>query len=267
MGMASTIKKTFASALAGAFLFSSLPFFSVFAKSDEHPREKLASFSTYFSETDKGRCANIALAAARIDGIALQPYGDFSFNACVGERTAEKGYKQAKIIVNGEYVLGVGGGVCQVSTTLYNLALLAGLTVAEFHPHSLCVGYVAPSRDAMVSSESDLKLFNPLAETVYLSVVVSKGAITATAYGKKDGFKREIECKELERTPPPAPEIKDGEKDEILRYGKDGVKSECYLKTYQNGVLVSVKRLRIDKYLPTRGIIIKKTEKPTKNLP
>ena len=90
------MKKTFASALAGAFLFSSLPFFSVFAKSDEHPREKLAAFSTYFSETDKGRCANIALAAARIDGIALQPYGEFSFNACVGERTAEKGYKQAK---------------------------------------------------------------------------------------------------------------------------------------------------------------------------
>ena len=267
MGMASTIKKTFASALAGAFLFSSLPFFSVFAKSDEHPREKLAAFSTYFSETDKGRCANIALAAARIDGIALQPYGEFSFNACVGERTAEKGYKQAKIIVNGEYVLGVGGGVCQVSTTLYNLAVLSGLTVTEFHPHSLCVGYVSPSRDAMVSSASDLKLFNPYAETVYLSVVVSKGAITATAYGKQDGYKREMECKELETMPPPPPEIKYGEKDEIVRYGKDGVKSECYLKTYRNGVLLSVKRLRVDNYLPTRGIIIKKTEKPTKNLP
>ena len=267
MGIVGIRKQTLAFALAGAFFFASFPFFSVFAKADEHPREKLASFTTYFSENDGGRCANIALATARIDGIALQPYGELSFNACVGERTAEKGYKQAKIIVGGEYVLGIGGGVCQVSTTLYNLALLSGLSVTEFHPHSLCVGYVAPSRDAMVSSASDLKLFNPRPETVYLSAVVTKGAITMTAYGKKDAFKREIECKELEKTPPPPPEIKSGEKDEIVRYGKEGVKSEAYLKTYQNGVLVSTKRLRVDCYLPIRGIIIKKTEKPTKKLP
>ena len=76
--------------------------------------EKISSYTTYYNANDRGRCENIAIAAELINGATLQPYGEFSFNKTVGRRTQEAGFRQAKIIVNGEYVLGVGGGVCQV---------------------------------------------------------------------------------------------------------------------------------------------------------
>jgi vancomycin resistance protein YoaR len=189
----------------------------------------------------------------------VQPYGEFSFNATVGRRTAEAGFQQAKIILNGEYVLGVGGGVCQVSTTLYNAALKAGLTVTEFHPHSLQVGYVEPSRDAMVSSQSDLKFYNPYAHAVHLSATVFDGGIKINFYGKNGGDRYEIVSQTLEKLPPPAPIVKFGEKEEILRAEKEGVKSQAFLERYRGGRLLSRKRLRTDEYRPIQGIVAKKT--------
>lgn len=243
-----------AACLWAAFFFWNFPFFTCFAQAD-HPKEKLFSFTTYFNTNDGGRCENIALAAARIDGLALQPYGEFSFNAVVGKRTEENGFKQAKIISQGEFVLGVGGGVCQVSTTLYNAALLSGLTVTEHHPHSLAVAYVSPSRDAMVSSGSDLKLFNPLDETVYFSARVGDGSLTVTLRGKRTELTYELESKTLAAVPvlPPVETLNEKE----VREGRDGIKSEAYLKTYQNGVLIGVRRLRTDVYAPVRGKILK----------
>ena len=227
----------------------------------EHPREKLGAYTTYFSEKDGGRCRNIALAAERIDGVALQPYGELSFNALVGKRTRENGFFEAKIIAGGEFVVGVGGGVCQVSTTLYNAALLSGLAVVEVHPHSLAVGYAPPSRDAMVSSESDLKLFNPFDETVYFSVKTGNGAITVTVRGEKTGRSYDIESRTVAYIPPPPPEeVTDGK---LIREGRDGVKSEAYLERYQGDKLVERKRLRTDEYRPIQGIIVKKVGEPT----
>ena len=254
-------KKTlqyFASALAGAyFLFFTVVIcgFSVEKRvfADFHPREKLASYTTYFSQNDGGRCENIRLAAASLDGIALQPYGELSFNAAVGPRTAKNGYKTAKIILQGEFVDGVGGGVCQVSTTLYNAALLSGLTVLESYAHSLRVGYVPPSRDAMVSSRSDLRLYNPTTETVYLATAVGDGYLRIAFYGKHTDFSYEIESRTLAEISPPDQPTADGKKVEYLRPPVSGLKSEAYLKTYQSGVLISVKRIRQDVYAPQAG--------------
>lgn len=247
-------KKQFAAAaLLGAVLFCALPVVPCRAEC-RHEREKLSAYTTYFNEKDGGRCQNIELAAEKIDGIALQPYGELSFNALVGKRTKENGYQEAKIIAGGQFVLGVGGGVCQVSTTLYNAALLSGLSVTEHHPHSLAVGYVPPSRDAMVSSESDLKLFNPFSETVYFSARVTGGAITVTVRGAKTGLTYAIESKTLAYLPPEPPE--ETTESALVREGRDGLKSEAYLKTYQGGSLISVKRLRADAYAPVRGKIL-----------
>lgn len=228
--------------------------------------ELLSSYTTYFNENDRGRCENIAIAAALIDGITVQAYGDFSFNQTVGRRTKEFGFKQAKIIVNGEYVLGVGGGVCQVSTTLYNAALKSGLEATEVRPHSLCVSYVPPSRDAMVSSSSDLKLFNPLPHAVRIKTKVFKGGLKIAFYGKNEGYRYEITSRVLAEIPPPPPIIKDGEKEEILRSPKNGVKSEAYLEKYQGEQLLSRFRLRQDEYRPTQAILVKKNQAETKNL-
>lgn len=225
--------------------------------------DRIGGYTTYYSEKDVGRCANIAIAAALVDGITLQPYGEFSFNATVGRRTEEAGFQQAKIIANGEYVLGVGGGVCQVSTTLYNAALKAGLTVTEFHAHSLRVGYVEPSRDAMVSSHCDLKLFNPKNSAVYLSAKTFNGGIKVSFYGKDDGDRYEIISKTLATLPPPLPIVKTGDKEEILREEKWGVQSEAYIERYKGGVLLSRKRLRKDEYRPVQAIVAKKIAETT----
>lgn len=256
----------FASAFAGAyFLFSALGFVAMTrgdvrqVKGEEHARETLCAYTTYFNQNEQGRCENIRLAAARLDGIALQPYGEFSFNGTVGARTEENGYRPAKVIVSGEFVDGVGGGVCQVSTTLYNAALLSGLIATEYHAHSMRVGYVPPSRDAMVTEFSDLKLYNPHSETVYISSQVGAGWLRFTLRGKATETEYSIESRSLGEIPPPEPLIEAGERDEIIRFGQAGMRSEAYLKTYEKGVLVSVRRLRSDEYAPQRGVIRKKS--------
>ena len=266
-------KKNRAKRVAAAFSFflfftlSFLPFFGGFfiVSAEENGGNKwelLSSFTTYFNENDGGRCENIRIAAELIDGVTVQAFGDFSFNQTVGKRTAELGFQKAKIIINGEYKLGVGGGVCQVSTTLYNAALKSGLEITEFHPHSLCVSYVDPSRDAMVSTSSDLRFFNPYAHAVKLKVQWLKGGIKIAFYGKNEGYRYEITSQILEKIPPPPPVIKEGEKEEILRSPKNGVKSEAYLERYVGERLVSRKRLRTDEYRPVQGIIVKKIDNP-----
>lgn len=239
-----------------------------FAQTSENPYgwEKMTSYTTYFNEEDRDRCQNIKIAASLIDGVAIQAYGEFSFNATVGKRTEEAGFKQAKIIVNGEYVSGVGGGVCQVSTTLYNAALKAGLSVTEFHPHSLRVSYVAPSRDAMVSTGSDLCFFNPHAFSVYLSAKVFDGGVRVAFYGKNEGYRYEIISKILSEISPPEPIVKEGEADEIIRSPKNGARSEAYIECYKGTQLLSRKRLRVDEYRPIQGIIGKKIVKQTNKM-
>ena len=242
------------------FLFTL--FSAVKTASAETKWEKISSYTTYFNENDRGRCENIAIAAELISGITVQPYGEFSFNQTVGKRTEEAGFQKAKIIQNGEYVLGTGGGVCQVSTTLYNAALKSGLTVTEFHPHSLQVSYVPPSRDAMVSTQSDLCFINPHSFPVRLIADVFEGGVRVSFSGKKDACRYEIVSQVLSETPPPTPIVKEGEREEILRSPKNGVKSEAYLERYVGDKLVSRKRLRTDEYRPVQGIIVKKIDNP-----
>ena len=172
--------------LIGAiFCFLFLPFSCLSAQA--YAFEIISSYTTYYDAQETSRSQNIMIAAGLIDGVTIQPYGEFSFNQTVGRRTQEAGFKQAKIIVGGEYVLGVGGGVCQVSTTVYNAALKSGLTVTEFHPHSLQVGYVAPSRDAMVSTQSDLRFHNPHPFPVRLETTAKDGRLQVRFLGERDG--------------------------------------------------------------------------------
>ena len=247
----------FAGACFMAFLGGLPAFFSFASAKNPFQWKKMSSYTTYYNQNDGGRCENIAIAASLIDGVTLQAYGEFSFNKTVGRRTEEAGFRQAKIIVNGEYVSGVGGGVCQVSTTLYNAALKCGLTVTEFHPHTLLVAYVSPSRDAMVSSESDLQLYNPYDFSVYLSAEVFDGGVRVSFFGKTvDRY--ELVSHTLAEIPPPAPIVKEGDNEGVLRPPKSGVKSELFIERYRGDTLLSRKRLRADEYRPIQGIIVKK---------
>ena len=222
----------------------------------------LSTFTTFFDNSNLPRVHNITLAASRIAGCVLNPSEEFSFNACVGERTVENGFDTASIILDGEFVPGVGGGVCQASSTLFCAALRAGLSIKESHPHSLPIAYIPPSLDAMVSSFCDLKFSNPYPFPVYLNAKVKKGSVTFTIYGMPDGKKYETESVVLSRITPPEAEIIEGERG-VLRNEKEGVMSESYLLVYDNsGNLLSRTRIRRDCYAAIRGKVGSLPEEP-----
>jgi len=113
--------------------------------------QHIGNYVTYFNSNNKSRTHNISLAAKAIDNHVVFPNEVFSFNKVVGMRSTEKGYKRAPIIVRGELSEGVGGGICQVSSTLYNAVDRAGLKIVERYSHSRHVSYVPAKRDATVS--------------------------------------------------------------------------------------------------------------------
>lgn len=119
------------------------------------------AFTTRFDENAAARASNIALAAGKIRGTILKPGDEFSFNNIVGERTPQAGFLPAPVLTPGGREVAVGGGVCQVASTLYNAALLAGLEITRRTAHSSVVPYLAAGRDATVAEFKDLRFVNP----------------------------------------------------------------------------------------------------------
>ena len=143
----------------------------------------LGQFSTSFNEYSS-RGTNIYIAAKSTSDILIMPGDTFSYNKSTGARTWSNGYKTAKVIVNGKYVNGEGGGVCQVSTTIYNAALISGLEIQEVHNHTYPSHYVPKGRDAAVSyGYIDFKFKNNFAHPIYIKNIVSNGSITTKIYG------------------------------------------------------------------------------------
>lgn len=141
----------------------------------------LASFNTIILDSESNRVSNIRLAAQKINGYILKPGETFSFNEVVGKRNYENGYKKSRILVNGKGDEGVGGGICQLSSTLYNAAEKSGLEIIERHSHSGEVSYVPRGRDAAVSyGYKDLKFKNINSYPVKLSVSVKNGKVYAS---------------------------------------------------------------------------------------
>ncbi len=199
-------------------------------------------------------------AAKAINGTILDAGEEFSFNDTVGKRSEQRGYKNAKIISDGNFVEGVGGGVCQVSTTLYNAALLSGLTVTEYHPHTLAVSYVKSSFDAMVSYGScDLKFKNTTDSPVYIRAACNSGELTVTVYGKKLDCVYERESVVDQTIKPKILKTLDQSLSEgeyvVVTHPKDGVKSCGYLIKKQNGKVVWRKLIRKDSYKAVDGVI------------
>lgn len=117
----------------------------------EISQKRLGSYVTRYQMGNKGRAHNIVLSAQAINGKVIFPGEIFSFNEIVGERTKERGYQKAQVIVQGEFAEDIGGGICQVSSTLFNAADLQGIQIIERYTHSRSVPYVPPGRDATVS--------------------------------------------------------------------------------------------------------------------
>jgi len=144
----------------------------------------LGEYTTKFKASNVKRSENIRLGAAMVDGTIIAPGDVFSFNETVGPRTPERGFLEADIILNSELVPGIGGGICQVSTTLYNAALLSDLEIVSRVNHSLPISYVPLGRDATVSYGAiDLKIRNNTGHHVLLKARVDKDTVTFKVFG------------------------------------------------------------------------------------
>jgi len=147
----------------------------------------IAQYSTHFDSTQVNRTENIRLAAKALDGKLLAPGERFSFNGSVGERTNEAGYKEALIIEGNTFIPGLGGGVCQVSSTLYNAVLLAQLEILERHRHTLPITYVPPGQDATVAYPVlDFKFRNSTDAYLLIRSFVDENTLTFQLYKKLD---------------------------------------------------------------------------------
>lgn len=221
----------------------------------------IGKFTTSFDNSGENRRYNIALAAKRINGVFIESGEAFSFNKVVGERTEKNGFKNAKIIEEGKFTEGIGGGVCQVSTTVYNAAINAGLRIKEYHPHSLAVSYVKPSFDAMVSyGYADLKIVNPTKNPFYIKAYVKNSSVTVEFYGENSGYTYKRVSVVTETVEPPEEEIKEDDgtyglksgEEKVISYPKSGIKSEAYIYKYKGNKLVAKTLLRKDFYKPVR---------------
>lgn len=146
---------------------------------EEIMQKKLGAYTTFYNPTNEERSTNIALSAEAIHGTVVFPGEVFSFNETVGERTEEKGYKRAPVIVQGEFAEDIGGGICQVSSTLFNAVDLHGIEMVERFTHSRSVPYVPPGRDATVSWWGpDFSFKNLYNEPIVLVAQAKNGILT-----------------------------------------------------------------------------------------
>jgi vancomycin resistance protein YoaR len=164
----------------------------------------LSSYKTTFNANNQARVQNIKLASEKLNGIILKPEEELSFNEAVGNRDYDSGYEKAPVFIKDRIELDVGGGVCQVSTTLYNAALLADMHIVERSGHSMPVGYVPPGRDATVVYDSiDLKFKNTTDGNVLILTNVSKSDLSIKFYSSNPLDKEiSIESKLLKKHPP-----------------------------------------------------------------
>lgn len=172
---------------------------------------KITTAVTDASSSSSNRITNIKLALKAMDGLRLDPGEKFSFNELLGERTKAKGYKEAGVINNGMMDQGVGGGICQVSTTLFNAVAKADLKITERHPHSRPSTYVDLGKDAAVNwPNQDFCFVNNTDTPIYISAKwTSKKKVSISIYGKKlaDGMSIKITSKQTATVDPGDPKI------------------------------------------------------------
>lgn len=147
------------------------------------PLELIGSYSTPLLDKSPNRMTNVKLAVEKINGYELKPQQVFSFNQVVGPRTKERGFKEAIVFEGGKMVKDVGGGICQVSSTLYQAALSAGLKVTESHRHSLPVRYIAQGKDAtVVYGIKDLKFVNNTPDKLLIESLLTDNKVLVRIY-------------------------------------------------------------------------------------
>ena len=221
----------------------------------------LGKYATSYATSSKNRSDNVELAAKRIDGIILMPNEEFSYNSVVGKRTAENGFKEAPVFENGETVQGMGGGVCQVSSTLYSAVLYADLPVLERQNHSMTVSYVPKGQDATVAYGSiDFRFKNNTKGPIKISAKTGGKTVEMSIWGAKPEKEKKVEIiNSVVETKAPTveevtePTLKAGER-KVISNGKTGYTVATTRKVYENGKEVKSEKMTSSKYkmIPTK---------------
>lgn len=217
------------------------------AASAKEQYKTIGSFTTN-TTSNKNRNTNVRLAAEAINGTVIKPGHEFSFNGTVGQRTEAKGYKGAAAYNNGEVVQEIGGGVCQVSTTLYNAVFKAGLKISYRRSHTFEPNYVTPGRDATVSYEQpDFKFINTSSTAIGLRASYADQKMTVSVYGipiLEDGITWDLESKKVEDLGVPEPEYVEDQTldpgvEKTTSKGSSGSRWETYKVVYKDGKEIS----------------------------
>lgn len=223
---------------------------------------KISSFTTAFKPSDVNRTENIKIASMQANGALILPGDVFSMNKALGPRVVAKGYKEAPVIINGTVVPGLAGGICQVTSTIYNAALLSNLEIVERRQHGLAVSYVGVGRDATISGNYiDFKFRNTNKFPIYLYIGIGKSSLTVSLYGANEhpGQLVQITSEVLERIKLDVEYIYDNTLDNGTKITEEkpitGIKSKTYKKVFQDGKLVSSVLLSEDFYKPVKGRI------------
>lgn len=225
----------------------------------EQIKDRLGTFSTsYASGTARG--TNVQIATSKINGKVLMPGEEASASEMMGPTTAENGYKEAGSYLNGEVVQSYGGGVCQVSSTLYNAILRAELEVTERSPHSMLVGYVDPSADAAIADGyKDLKFKNNQDTPIYVEGSTAGGILTFTIYGKEtraEGRKVEFVSEKISTTDPGEKFVESGDKIGLSKKADAhiGMKAKLWKVVYENGQEVERTQVNSSSYAASAAV-------------
>jgi len=229
----------------------------------------MGSFSTSYGTSAPGRCSNIELATKKINGTIVMPGETFSFNQVVGPRTKEDGFKEAGTYVGNKVEPGIGGGVCQVSTTLYRAVMRANIRSTERTNHSMAVGYATPGLDAtVVYGYLDYKFKNTYDFPIYIQGVTGGKVVTYNVYGDPsalNGKTYDMASDIIETLPPETNVVEDNTLDEGKEVneggGMTGYKTISYQITYENGVETKREIVSRDTYAKV-DVTVKKGTKP-----
>lgn len=232
--------------------------------------ELIGRGESFYKGSIPGRIHNVILAASRASGVLIAPGETFSFNNTIGDISAATGYKSAYIIKNGRTELGDGGGVCQVSTTIFRAALNAGLEIVERKPHSYRVAYYEqggfkPGLDATVFSPSvDLKIKNTTDHHILIQAVTDPDNyhLTYEIYGKKDGRVVELsDIRTLSQSPAPPPlyqedpTLPNGQIKQV-DYAATGAKTTFDYKVTKNGEVLGASTTFNNNYRPWQAVYL-----------
>ena len=239
------------------------------SKEDVKQKYKVIGTFTTTTTSNKDRNTNISLASTALDGLVIKPGEEFSFNNTTGNRTLEKGYRPAGAYLNGKLVEEPGGGVCQVSSTLYNAVVFAGLETTERHAHSFEPSYVTPGEDAMVSYDGyagpDMKFINTSNVAIVIRAKLVDQKLTASIVGipiLEENEKVYMTSKKTGEYDEPTPEYENDTslaagQEVVVKAGKKGSKWETNIVHKKGDNIITDKLLHYSTYRGKAGIVKK----------